>query len=144
VYRDAWTVYYSFEHMTTVLKRMVALRSNKKITTVHRMTWFRDYVRLTGVHGFDGGLFRLKYRRDRRPGLPTEPWPRFYASYALLLARSLGGMAITYGRLRWILHRVWTDPRRYRYRDEAIGTVRPATKRARPGGRTLEDNVRPA
>jgi hypothetical protein len=131
VYREAWTSYYSFEHMNTILKRMVALRSNKKLTTVHRMTWFRDYLRLAGVHGFDGGLFRLKFRRDRRPGLPTEPRVAFYAGYAAMLGRSLLGMAATYCRLRWMLRRVWRDPAHYDYADEAIG--RPRKWLARPG-----------
>jgi radical SAM superfamily enzyme YgiQ (UPF0313 family) len=131
VYREAWTAYYSFEHMNTVLRRMVALRSNKKLTTIHRMTWFRDYLRLADVHGFDGGLFRLKFRHDRRPGLPREPRVAFYASYAAMLARSLLGMAVTYGRLRWMFRRVRRDPARYRYGDEAIGEPRKRSARRR-------------
>lgn len=121
IYQKAWTAYYTFEHMQTVLRRMVALRSNKKLTTVHRMTWFRDYLRLAGVHGFDGGLFRIIDRRARRPSLPRENWLVFYARYGAYLVRSLSGMGLTYGRLRWILHRVWTAPGRYDYQDEAIG-----------------------
>ena len=115
VYREAWTRYYSFEHMERVLRRMVALRSKKKLTTLHRMVWFRDYVRLAGVHGFDGGLFRLRYRRDRRPGFPQEPWFVFYPKYGAHVARSLLGMAWTYGRLRYVLHRVWHATERYEY-----------------------------
>jgi hypothetical protein len=30
-------------------------------------------------------------------------------------------MAVTYARLRWVLHRVWNAPDRFSYRDEAIG-----------------------
>ncbi|MBN1611771.1 MAG: radical SAM protein [Polyangiaceae bacterium] len=140
VYREAWTTFYSFQHMDTILRRMVALRSNKKLTTVHRMTWFRDYLRLADVHGFDGGLFRLKFRRDRRPGLPTEPRVTFYASYAAMLARSLAGMTVTYCRLRWMLRRVWRDPAHYDYADEAIGEprkwlARPQTPSPAPSAR---------
>jgi radical SAM superfamily enzyme YgiQ (UPF0313 family) len=141
LYHEAWTTYYSFEHMNTVLKRMVALRSNKKLTTIHRMTWFRDYLRLANTHGFDGGLFRLKFRRDRRPGLPREPWLVFYASYAAMLARSLLGMTVTYCRLRWMLRRVRRNPARYRYGDEAIGQWR--RRPARPQAPKPAPSARP-
>ena len=99
---------------------MVALKSNKKLTTVHRMMWYRDYFRLGGVHAFDGGLIRIMSRRDRRPTLPRERRRTFYPKYGAYLARTILGMLWTHARLRLILHRVWNDPDRRKSVDGAI------------------------
>jgi hypothetical protein len=37
--------------------------------------------RIEHMHPLQAGVFRMKYRRDRRPGLPLEPMWRFYPRY---------------------------------------------------------------
>ena len=48
------------------------------------------------LHPIQGGLFRLKYRRDRRPSLPMEPvWasaPTRRAAAMVALARASDGV----------------------------------------------------
>ena len=36
------------------------------------MMWFKLMIAHEGVHPLEGGVFRLKFRRDRRHGMPLE------------------------------------------------------------------------
>ena len=44
---------------------------------------FSAAVAVEGVHPLQAGFFRLKYRRDRRPGMPIEPAWAFYPQVRL-------------------------------------------------------------
>lgn len=120
VYNEVWDRFYTFEHMETILRRMTALRSNKRFTTVYRLLWYRDFRRFYGCHPLEGGYFRVKARRDRRSGMPVENALTFYPRYALSESRNLLGMAWNYLKLRRTMKRIWADPRRFEYRDLAI------------------------
>ena len=69
------------------------------------------------------GSCELKYRCDRRPGLPIEPWGVFHWKLAIESAKKLR----TYCRLGWqawrIGRRVKNDPQRYEYTDLALTPV---------------------
>ena len=49
--------------------------------------WFKLMIDQEGVHPLEGGAFRLKYRRDRRHGLPLESpfvfYPRYWGGIAV-------------------------------------------------------------
>lgn len=77
-YREAHASFYSFDHMKTVIRRLVALRSNKRLTTAKLLTGYREMVMLEGAAKLEGGLFRIKNRRQRRSGLPLEKPFVFY------------------------------------------------------------------
>src|SRR6185503_9352280 len=64
VYSEVWLHFYSFDHMETILRRVAALKSNKKLATVHRLLWYRDFHRLYGCHPLEGGFGRIKARKD--------------------------------------------------------------------------------
>jgi pyruvate-formate lyase-activating enzyme len=120
VYAEVWHRFYSFEHMETIFRRMVALRSNKRKATLHRLLWYREFHRLYGCHPLEGGFGRIKARRDRRYGMPHENPVTFYAGYAASEIRIALSTLGTYLRLRKALKKVWTDPARHSYRDLAI------------------------
>lgn len=122
-YREAHASFYSFDHMQTVLRRMVALRSNKKLTTAKLQTAYREMVRLERVAKLEGGLFRIRDRRQRRPGLPRENPVVFHLRYGLRQLRAVTGIFWTYWRLRRFVLKVWVDPARYDWRDVAITPV---------------------
>ena len=42
--------------------------------------WFSSAVPIEGVHPLQWGIFRIKYRLDRRAGLPIESPFVFYAT----------------------------------------------------------------
>jgi len=80
VYRDAWDAYYTLEHVERVIRRS---RSWGFIT--NKVKWmmltFYCSARIENVHPMDSGLFRRKFRRDRRSGLPIENVVMFYGRY---------------------------------------------------------------
>src|SRR2546423_2541388 len=76
-YHTAWETYYTMEHMETVLRRLIA-KKGPTSNAIMLITWFMSAIHLEKVHPLESGLFRLKFRRDRRPGLPIEPGWKVY------------------------------------------------------------------
>ncbi|MBL3590045.1 MAG: radical SAM protein [gamma proteobacterium endosymbiont of Lamellibrachia anaximandri] len=122
-YEAVWNHFYTFEHMETIFKRMVAMRSNKKLTTLHRLLFYREFKRVFHVHPLEGGFLRLKYRKDRRPSFPVEPAVIFYPKFVKETLFTMGKAIPTYIRLRLMLKRIWTDPSRFEYVDQAITPI---------------------
>ena len=79
IYREAWSLYYTPNHMTTLLRRAVAtgvpLHSLVKL-----MVTFGTSVPIENMHPLQTGILRLVRPSERRPGLPRESplvfWPR--------------------------------------------------------------------
>ena len=112
VYRSAWSLYYSPEHVETVLRRAKCWGYD-----LHNMMWklisFDAPHRLENVHPLDGGIFRRKYRRDRRPGHPIENVVVFHARESWRTVRKYARFASLYWRYRRALRRVARDDRPY-------------------------------
>lgn len=119
-YDDAWKTFYTFEHMETVLKRMIAFGSNKKRTTVFRLLFYKEYRRLFALHPLEGGMIRIKRRKERRRGFVLEPVWQFYPKYWYETIQTSIKMFHTYSRLTRMMKKIWTDPQRYDYRDQAM------------------------
>jgi radical SAM superfamily enzyme YgiQ (UPF0313 family) len=121
-YQVAWDTYYTDEHMETVLRRLAATRGRAG-NAVLLLTWFRGSIGIEKVHPLEAGFFRLKFRRDRRPGLPILPVWQFYPMY---FAESVGKF-LRWSRLWLGLHAKWAqikrDPRRLDYTDLALEAV---------------------
>jgi len=119
-YREAWDSYFSRDHIETVARRQAALPDARVSRLVAFMILFRLLQHAERVHPLEGGLLRLKYRRDRRPGRPIEPPLLFH----LKLAAEFIAKLVTYGRLAFegwrIVRRVAGDPARSAYTDIAI------------------------
>lgn len=80
VYHQAWDAYYTPEHVETVIRRAKAWQfSMQKVKWM--MFSFYAAAKVEGVHPMDSGIFRRKYRLDRRVGLPREHPATFYARY---------------------------------------------------------------
>jgi hypothetical protein len=118
----AWETYYTEEHVETVIRRNVAMRC-RATNAILLMTWFGGSIHIEGVHPLEAGLFRYKFRRDRRPGFALEPvwtfYPRYFFESIAKLARWFG----IYAGLRWKYMRVKRDPRRFDYMDTALTPV---------------------
>jgi hypothetical protein len=87
------------------------------------MTMFKIMFEAENIHPLEGGIVRLKYRRDRRYGMPIEPVGVFH--YKLLL-ETFKKLRI-YARLAWqgwrIGQKVLHDPKRHEYMDLALSPV---------------------
>ncbi len=121
-YRMAWEQYYTKEHVEAVLRRLTAKRASAS-NAILLMMWFGGSIHIEGVHPLEAGLFRRKYRTDRRPGFAIEsPWT-FYPKYWLESVGKLLRWAKLYCGLRIIYLKVKYDPRRYEYMDTALTPV---------------------
>jgi hypothetical protein len=118
-YRHAWDAFCTPEHVETVMRRAVACgMSARRILKL--ALWFYGCQTIEGVHPLQGGLFRRKYRRDRRPGLPVENPVRFYGRYLweiVLKHARLGALAWRCARA---CRRVERDSGKQRYVDLAL------------------------
>jgi hypothetical protein len=121
-YLAAWETYYTMEHMETVLRRLIAKKgpANNAIVLV---TWFMSAIHLEKVHPLESGVFRLKFRRDRRPGLPLEPIWKFYPRYWTESLIKVGKLVRLYSRLHRLYKRIKKDPKRFKYMDVALTPV---------------------
>ena len=119
-YRAAWDTFYSPDHIRTILRRAAAIKNGRPKQIFSTMMWFKLMIDQEGVHPLEGGAFRLKYRRDRRNGLPLESPFVFYPKY-------WGGIAVKawhywsfFSKTRKILNEVLAAPDRWTYSDLAI------------------------
>ena len=126
LYLDAWASFYSPDHCRTILRRAAALGSNKKIATMNRLIIYGTASRLHNVFSLDGGFLRLKYRKDRRQGLPLENPLVFYPKYYLETLRNLTILTATRWRYLRFIRKLWSDPNRFAYSDQAIASVEKA------------------
>ena len=71
IYQEAWGVYYTDEHLETIMRRAYACGINlRSLRTV--LFWFSSAVPVEGLHPLQWGIFRIKHRGDRRSSLPIE------------------------------------------------------------------------
>jgi hypothetical protein len=122
-YRDAWNAYYTPEHIETVARRHGSIRGRNPAEPAYFMTMFKTMFEAEGIHPLEGGVMRMKYRRDRRSGMPIEPLGLFHLKLAAEVAKKL----LIYAKLAWqayrIGQRVKNDPNRYAYSDLALEPV---------------------
>lgn len=121
-YRAAWDTYYTTEHVETVLRRaMVTKTSPGKILVF--IVWFKGCLGIEKIHPLEGGILRLKFRRERRPGLPQEPVWLFYPKYISQTVLKTIRWVWLYLRLRLIYLKIKRDPLRHEYTDLALKPV---------------------
>jgi hypothetical protein len=120
--RTAWEIFYTREHITTLLRRAASTNCSMS-RLVGLLYLFSSSMPLENVHPLQGGLLRRKYRRDRRPGMPIEPiwvfWPKFVWNFTFKLVRSVRLIV-------WLLmtnRRIKASPDRYKYTDAAMAPV---------------------
>ena len=118
-YRAAWQAYYTPEHIRTILRRVAAKRPAMLNSTTSTLLWFNTMIPLEGLHPLEGGMIRLKFRRDRRRGLPIESPFSFYPRLVRETATKLRGYWRVYRQFQSILKEVKADPNRASYTDIA-------------------------
>ena len=112
IYRRAWDIYYTPEHVETILRRCKAWGYYPK-AMMNKLLLFYTFPKVGNIHPLEGGLFRRKYRRDRRSGLPVEKPIAFYSHYIWTSIREHLQFLCLYLRFSLILRRVNKDNRPY-------------------------------
>jgi radical SAM superfamily enzyme YgiQ (UPF0313 family) len=122
IYRDAWSYYYTPEHMETLLRRATV-----SSLPVHRVAsyslMYSTMVMVEGVHAMQGGSLRLMHPSERRPGLPRQTALVFYPKMAWDVIRKMAMRKRESYRLQRIRRRVESDPERFNYTDESLTPV---------------------
>jgi len=119
IYRDAWDLYYTPEHLECIMRRAGATGINLSSlagTLVH----FSQFTPMENVHPLQGGILRFKFRRDRRPTFAIEPIWIFYPKYLWDTAGKLVRAARAARRLYGLAKTIKADPRRKYYIDQAL------------------------
>ncbi len=119
-YRTAWETYYTPEHIRTILRRAAANPLGRTKTTLTTILWFYLAFKYEGVHPLEAGIFRLKFRRDRRLSLRTESPLLFYPRYVGdTLVKAWHAWSV-YRRTKAMLSEIEAAPDRWTYSDLAI------------------------
>jgi hypothetical protein len=124
IYRRAWGLYYTPEHVATVLRRAHA-RGEPLGHLMVKLFVFYACQAVEHVHPLDGGILRRKYRHDRRPGLPIESPFVFYPRLVAESLRKYSRLAWIFWRFHRIRRRVEREPDAASYRDIATTPVTP-------------------
>jgi radical SAM superfamily enzyme YgiQ (UPF0313 family) len=122
LYWDAWRIYYTPEHMETILRRAQTCGINIwRLAQI--LLWFSSSVAVEGVHPLQGGILRLKNRFERRSGMPIEPAWQFYPA----LVWDFVSRHAKLGRHAWRIYKVYrkvaADGPGMAYMDEAMTPV---------------------
>ena len=80
IYRKAWDAYYTPEHVETLVRRAKKWGFEPR-KMMFMLLSFYACVRFEQVHPLEGGIFRRKYRKDRRCGMPFEHPLVFYRRF---------------------------------------------------------------
>jgi Radical SAM superfamily len=119
IYNESWSAYYSSDHMEVLLRRAAAT-GIKMSSLVKLLYQFSTMQLLEGVHPLQSGVFRLRHRDERRPGLPAEKSLLLQIRLAADLARKTCFALATLARLGFTAIRITRDPKRFEYMDEAM------------------------
>jgi len=122
IYQEAWRIYYTPDHMKTLLKRAAA--TGVPVGSVAMLVFlFSTTMQLERVHPLQGGILRLKHPSERRPGLPRRSrllfWPAFLGESTVKYAR----MIATYLRVARWRREIERDPTARSYSDLALTPV---------------------
>jgi hypothetical protein len=108
--------------MRTILRRAAAAGMG-----MHRLAavlfFFSSYLAVENVHPLQGGIFRLKYRRDRRPSFPLEPVGVFYPKYWWEIVSKHARMAHRWFAIDFMRRAILRDPQHRAYADQALCEV---------------------
>jgi len=82
IYHEAWHAYYTTEHVEKVIRRAKQWGVDPKEMMLKLLSFYAC-AKIENVHPLEGGFVRLKFRKDRRFGMPLENPLFFYPRYAL-------------------------------------------------------------
>jgi len=120
VYRAAWDLYYSTEHIETIFRRAKA-SGIKPVRLLNHILQFYFTFLQEKVHPLQGGYFRRKVRRSRRAGLPRENPLVFYPRRVIEVVDTHARLASFYLYLHRIRRRVERD--QHPYADPALAPL---------------------
>jgi hypothetical protein len=119
IYRAAWSIYYTPQHLDCIMRRAGATGINLS-SLAGTLLHFSEFTAMENVHPLQGGILRLKFRRDRRATFAIEPVWTFYPNYLWGTACKLVRAARVARRLYGLAKTIKADSRKSAYMDQAL------------------------
>jgi radical SAM superfamily enzyme YgiQ (UPF0313 family) len=136
IYSRAWHLYYSPQHVETLLRRARAGGSRINRVAAAIFIYYGSY-RFEKVHPLQSGILRRKLRGARRPGLPKENPLLFYPRRTLEIISTYAAAGRYYFWLKRLRKRIERDPDAAAYTDPAL--TQPAPAAGSSNGRNQSD-----
>jgi radical SAM superfamily enzyme YgiQ (UPF0313 family) len=121
-YREAWSQFYSEDHLETILRRAHASGIGVRRLAVV-LLWFSVAVPIEGLHPLQTGILRLRRRDERRAGLRREAWLPFYARQGVETARKVVAFVRRWHELEVLCRRIAREDPGRTYTDRALTPV---------------------
>jgi len=119
IYNRAWHLYYSPEHVETMIRRAAVSGMNLTRIINSVMTYYGSF-RFERLHPLQCGLFRRKVRTSRRPTFARENPLVFYPRRAWEIFRTYATAGLYYWGLYQMRGRIAKDPHAKLYTDLAL------------------------
>jgi hypothetical protein len=119
IYDRAWHLYYSPQHVATLLRRARADGAGTRHVTSAILSYYGSY-RFEKVHPLQCGIFRRKVRTTRRPGLPRENPLLFYPRRVWEVLSTFAKVATYHFWLERLRKRIHNAPHAESYTDAAL------------------------
>lgn len=119
IYDRAWHLYYSPEHVETMIRRAEASGTGAKKLVAAILAYYGSY-RFEKLHPLQGGILRRKVRTSRRPTFPRENPLVFYPRRVWEVIRTYASAGLYFLELEKIRKRVAKDPGRKQYMDLSL------------------------
>lgn len=122
IYERAWHLYYSPEHIATILRRAEAngVGSRKMLDTI--MVYY-GCQRFEKLHPLQCGVFRRKARKTRRATFALENPLVFYPKRVWESLAKYGGFLLYYLKLMAVRKQILREPNIKQYTDLALSPV---------------------
>ena len=119
IYLEAWGLYYSKNHMRTLLQRGF-VTGLPLMSLVKLLLTFSTTIPIERVHPIQGGILRLKHPSELRPGLAAPNAWRFWAGFGWNTLRKHGLLVRHLASLLLALRAIKRDPDAAAYTDLAL------------------------
>ncbi|MEQ8788458.1 MAG: radical SAM protein [Pirellulaceae bacterium] len=122
IYDRAWHLYYSDEHIETLLRRAEASGAGAKRMSRAILQFYGSY-KYDGVHPLQGGILRRKVRTLRRPGMKRVNPLLFYPARLWETVRNHVSLGLFFLRIDKLRKRVEREQQITPYTDAALAPV---------------------
>jgi radical SAM superfamily enzyme YgiQ (UPF0313 family) len=122
VYRKAWHMYYTPEHMETMLRRAEVSGCGAKKLLAAMLVYYGTY-KVEGLHPLQCGVMRRKVRTTRRPTFARENPLLFYPRRVWETIRTHLDVGRLYLQLERARRRIIAEPGHKEYTDLALSPV---------------------
>jgi hypothetical protein len=137
IYARAWHLYYSPEHVETLLRRAAVSGPSLNRMRDAVMAYYGSY-RFEHVHPLQGGMLRRKVRTTRRPSFPRENPLLFYPRRLWETISTYVRGGLYYLRLERLRRKVARDRRAGDYMDLALTPVEAGEEPGQPEPESCE------